>query len=109
VATRKLVRQSVASLCDELAISERQLRRRVRAAAGYGPRALARVMRFSRFVAAIDSGRTDLALLAHELGYADQSHLTRESRRLSGLPPRALIEARGMLPDGTPSGGFLPD
>lgn len=108
-ATKKLADRSVASLCKELGISERQLRRRFHAATGYGPRALARILRFSRLVAALDAGRTDLARLAHELGYADQSHLTREVRRLSGLPPRELIQARGILPDGTPSGGFLPD
>ena len=44
---------------------------------------------------ALAHGRGDdpaeLALLAAEAGYADQSHLTRECLRLSGLPPAALM------------------
>jgi AraC-like DNA-binding protein len=75
-------------------LSERQLRRRVETAVGYPPRTLARVLRFQRFLAAARSapaGRRDLSRLAAESGYADQAHLTRESRRLAGLPPAALL------------------
>ncbi len=36
-------------------------------------------------------GGHDLAGLAATAGYADQAHLTRESRRLAGLPPAALL------------------
>jgi AraC-like DNA-binding protein len=78
-----------------LGISERQLRRRCQAAVGYGPRMLARVLRFRRFVSRIDAGATDLAGLAAEAGYADQAHLTRESRELAGLTPAALARSRG--------------
>jgi AraC-like DNA-binding protein len=79
---------------EQLAISERQLRRRCQAAAGYGPRMMARVLRFRRFVDRIDAGDTDLAALAAAAGYADQAHLTRESTRLAGLPPAALARSR---------------
>jgi AraC-like DNA-binding protein len=41
----------VTALGDELGISERQLRRRFNDAVGYGPKTLARVLRFQRFVA----------------------------------------------------------
>ena len=85
---------SVDGLARELGLSERQLRRRFHVAVGYGPKALARVLRFRRFMRAIDSGRADLAQLAFELGYADQAHLTRETTRLAGLPPLALIRSR---------------
>jgi methylphosphotriester-DNA--protein-cysteine methyltransferase len=56
---------------------------------------LARVLRFRRFVSRIDAGATDLAGLAAETGYADQAHLTRESRQLAGLTPAALARSRG--------------
>jgi AraC-like DNA-binding protein len=82
---------------ERLAISERQLRRRCQSAAGYGPQTLARVLRFRRFVSRIDTGATDLAVLAAEAGYADQAHLTRESTRLAGLPPAALARSRLVL------------
>jgi AraC-like DNA-binding protein len=84
----------VGTLARELAISERQLRRRFHAAVGYGPGTLARVLRFRRFLSLLDRGGDDLAGLAFDAGYADQSHLTRESRRLAGLSPRGVIQAR---------------
>jgi methylphosphotriester-DNA--protein-cysteine methyltransferase len=52
------------------------------------------VLRFRRFVEAIDRGRADLAALAWEAGYADQAHLSREATRLAGLPPLRFIRAR---------------
>ncbi|MGH8986016.1 MAG: AraC family transcriptional regulator [Acidimicrobiia bacterium] len=86
--------QPVHRLADDAALSERQLRRRVEAAVGYPPRMLARILRFQRFLGAARAARSDrrdLAGLAAEIGYADQAHLTRESRRLAGLPPAALL------------------
>jgi AraC-like DNA-binding protein len=79
-----------------LEVGERQLLRRCRAAAGYGPATLRRVLRFRRFVTRIDAGPggPDLARLAADTGYADQAHLSRECVRLAGLPPTALAVHR---------------
>jgi AraC-like DNA-binding protein len=93
-AAPRVADAGVAALSREFAISERQLRRRFHAAVGYGPGTLARIVRFRRFVAMLDRGRDDLAGLAFDAGYADQAHLTRESRRLAGLSPVGLIQAR---------------
>ena len=84
----------LAALAREFAISERQLRRRFHAAVGYGPATLARILRFGRFLSLLDEGRDDLAGLAFESGYADQAHLSRETRRLAGLSPAGLLRAR---------------
>ncbi len=58
---------------------------------GVPPKVVARLHRFERLVAAM---RTHPHLswsdLAHAFGYADQSHLTREVRRLSGMTPTEL-------------------
>jgi transcriptional regulator GlxA family with amidase domain len=83
-------------MAADLGVSERHLYRRCRAAVGYGPATLRRVLRFRRFVSGIDqtAASPDLARLATETGYADQAHLTRESTRLAGLPPAALARAR---------------
>jgi AraC-like DNA-binding protein len=87
----------VGSLHDALHISERQLRRRCLAAIGLGPKALHRILRFQGFLALVQSAlaqgrRPDgLARLAADAGYADQSHLTRESVRLMGISPAAFL------------------
>jgi AraC-like DNA-binding protein len=93
-AARRLSTQDVQTVARELFVSDRQLRRRFHSAVGYGPKTLARVLRFRRFVDAIDDGRADLAALAFDIGYADQAHLTREATRLAGLPPAALVRDR---------------
>jgi AraC-like DNA-binding protein len=91
-----------------VALSERQLRRRFDAAIGYGPATLVRVQRFQRFLHATTAQpEAPLAWLAAEAGYADQAHLARECRRLSGLPPSALLDA-GAGPAGDTTGSFKP-
>ena len=92
-AVRRLAdpRTRVEALAGDLGLSERQLRRRFDAAAGYGPKTLQRVLRFRRFLATADG---DLARAALDAGYADQSHLTRECTRLAGRPPGALLALR---------------
>jgi AraC-like DNA-binding protein len=97
-AARRLGAQDVQTVARELFVSDRQLRRRFHSAVGYGPKTLARVLRFRRFVDAIDDGRADLAALAFDIGYSDQAHLTREATRLSGLPPAALVRDRTSAP-----------
>jgi AraC-like DNA-binding protein len=110
-------RTPVEALGASLGIGERQLRRRFDDAVGYGPKTLQRVLRFQRFLALAQPpagpagpGREppELARLAFEAGYADQAHLTRECRRLAGLPPAALL-ATGAGPSGERSAAFAPD
>jgi AraC-like DNA-binding protein len=94
IAARRVAGEEVGALARDLGLSQRHLRRRFHAAAGYGPKTLARILRFRRFVHAIDRGRTDLAGLALDAGYADQAHLTRETTRLAGLPPAPFVTER---------------
>jgi AraC-like DNA-binding protein len=90
----------VRALADALGVSERQLLRRFRAAVGYGPKTLVRVLRFQRFLDAAwgrgeaeSAPAADLALLAAQAGFADQAHLTRECGRLAGATPAELLAA----------------
>jgi AraC-like DNA-binding protein len=83
----------VGRLGEALGIGERQLLRRFDASVGYGPKVLDRVLRFQRFVArarAVADNVDGLARVAADLGYADQPHLTRDCKRLSGLSPAQL-------------------
>ena len=83
-------------VAGEVGLSERQLRRRCHAAAGYGPKTLQRVLRFQRFVRMLDAAAKplDLGAAAARAGYADQAHLTRECGALSGLTPTVLARVR---------------
>lgn len=75
----------------QLHMSERTLRRRFEDAFGYGPKTLDRILRFHRYRRLQrQQGDASTALLAIEAGYADQAHLIRESRRLTGVTPTAL-------------------
>ena len=81
-------------LLGRLNMSERTLRRRFEDAFGYGPKTLDRILRFQRFWRLRKkAAEASTALLAIEAGYADQAHLIRESRRLTGVTPLALARA----------------
>ncbi|MFI0845481.1 DUF6597 domain-containing transcriptional factor [Mesorhizobium sp. IMUNJ 23232] len=82
----------MAVILDRLDVSPRTLRRRCQEAFGYGPKTLDRILRFQRFLNfARGSAEPRLAGLAFAAGYADQAHLTREVRRLSGFSPAAIL------------------
>jgi AraC-like DNA-binding protein len=81
----------VRGLIDDFGWSERTLLRRCNEAFGYGPKTLERILRFQRFLALLTERPAALADLAIEAGYADQAHLAREVRRLSGYTPSALM------------------
>jgi AraC-like DNA-binding protein len=87
-----------AALPALLSISERQLRRRCRAAVGVGPKELHRILRLRGFSAGVQASiarrgdsDVDLARWAVETGYHDQAHLTRECRRLLGVTPGEFL------------------
>jgi AraC-like DNA-binding protein len=84
----------VAALARTAAISERQLQRRFRATVGYGPKTLQRVLRFQRLVGSLGRDGAGLSRHAADAGYADQAHLTRETRELAGVTP---VELRDRL------------
>ncbi|GAA3581852.1 helix-turn-helix transcriptional regulator [Amycolatopsis ultiminotia] len=71
-------------------VGERQLRRRFILAVGYGPATYLRILRFQRAIARAPA-TAGLAALATAAGYADQAHLSRECRTLTGLPPNTYF------------------
>jgi AraC-like DNA-binding protein len=82
-------------LCRGLAMSDRTLRRRFDESFGYGPKTLDRILRFQRFRRLARQADASTAILAAEAGYADQAHLVRESRRLTGITPQQLAQSFG--------------
>jgi AraC-like DNA-binding protein len=94
--------RGTAALPALLSISERQLRRRCRAAVGVGPKELHRILRFQGFIARVQASvaqqgdsDVDLARWAVEAGYHDQAHLGRECRRLLDVTPGEVLAQYG--------------
>jgi AraC-like DNA-binding protein len=83
-------RDLIAWLTGTLGMSERTLRRRFHEAYGYGPKTLHRILRFNSYLKLAQTSPQAAAALAADAGYADQAHLIREARRLTGATPRQL-------------------
>ena len=93
IATTRLT--DIGSLCGGVGLSERQLLRRCRERLGYGPKTLHRILRLQHLLllAARRSVRQGgLAALAAVAGYADQAHMARDVRALTGLTPGDLLK-----------------
>jgi AraC-like DNA-binding protein len=79
----------IEEIAAALGLSERQLRRRFLATVGYGPKTLQRILRMRSFLKLGEAD--DLAGSAAAAGYADQAHLNREVRALTGLTPGEIL------------------
>jgi AraC-like DNA-binding protein len=84
-------RARVAQVASELGVSARQLQRLISDAVGYGPKVLARVLRFRRLQSLPAAPLVELAL---DAGYADQAHMTAEVTELAGLSPVRFLKDR---------------
>lgn len=80
----------VAHLCDRFAMSERALQRLTSRRLGITPKWLIQRRRLHEAAERLRRGDVDLAGLAAELGYADQAHLTRDVRTVTGWTPGRL-------------------
>ena len=78
---------TVSSLARHVGVPERRLRDRMTTAIGYGPKLLARVMRFQAATTLLRDAEFDLADVALATGYFDQAHLTRDVTALAGISP----------------------
>ncbi|MFJ8578196.1 helix-turn-helix domain-containing protein [Micromonospora sp. NPDC093277] len=93
VAARLAAGATVAATAAEVGLGARALHRRSQALFGYGPKTLARILRMRRALDLAHAG-TPLAEVAALAGYADQAHLTREVKHLTGVPPTHLTQRR---------------
>ncbi len=87
--------RTVRGIASDVGISERQLFRRCVDEVGYGPKHLVRVLRLQRLLElARRLPDATLARLAAAAGYADQSHMSRECRALTGITPARLVRSQ---------------
>jgi AraC-like DNA-binding protein len=91
---------TVSELADHAGLSVRQLERLFHAHVGMSPKLLGRLSRFEaaqRTLYEADA-KVSLTQLAHELGFADQAHFTREFRAFSERSPSGFVtEVRDFL------------
>jgi AraC-like DNA-binding protein len=86
--------------------SPRNLGRLFDAWVGLSPKRFARVVRAQAALRRLtDEPEVDLAMLAAELGFADQAHLTRELQALVGLAPTAPARRSGTRSCRSPAPG----
>jgi len=85
-------RAPVTTVCKNLGISNKHLIEQFRRLVGLPPKIMGRIARFQQVV---DTCRGQQAIdwpdLAYASGYADQSHLIREFRRLAGVTPSDFL------------------
>ena len=75
-------------IAEQLNVSPRTLQRHFARYVGASPLWVLRRYRLQDAATAIDAGRgSDLAELAHSLGFADQAHFTRAFTAVVGVPP----------------------
>lgn len=89
---------TVQSLARRFGLSARSLERAFEQRVGVSPKLYLRIARFQNALRLLmDDSTADLARLAADCGYYDQSHLVREFHALAGGIPR---EYKGYMPDG---------
>ncbi len=81
---------SVGAAAAQAGLSPRQLERQFQAQLGMTPKHFQKVLRLRRALASAKAGES-LAGAAAVAGYADQPHLNRDVRRLTGLAPSQLL------------------
>jgi AraC-like DNA-binding protein len=91
-----IAESSVEAAADAAGVGVRTLQRWCAAEIGISPRHYLRLLRFARAMRGIQADDDALALHAACAGFADQPHMAREFRALSGRKPsRARHEASG--------------
>lgn len=94
------------SLSAPLGVTDRHLRRAIRAETGISPRRFARVRRLHALLRdADDAAKPGWASLAARHGFADQSHLIREMQALVGVTPAQLVAERRAEPTAASDAG----
>lgn len=90
----RIRRRTGPSLAERFACSERTIQRALTESLGHGPKWISRRIRLQEVALALATRPIDdLAIIATDLGYSDQSHLTRDFRTTTGITPDAYRHA----------------
>ncbi|RPA06091.1 helix-turn-helix domain-containing protein [Gordonia sp. OPL2] len=78
---------SVTQICDRFHVTERTLQRLTQRRLGLTPKWLIQRRRLHEAAERLRGPETTLAMVAAELGYADEAHLVRDFRTVTGMTP----------------------
>ncbi|MDL9935405.1 helix-turn-helix domain-containing protein [Gordonia sp. ABSL1-1] len=81
---------AVGQICDHFHLTERSLQRITRRRLGLTPKWLIQRRRLHEAAERLREPGDTLAVLAAELGYADEAHLVRDFRTVTGMTPRGF-------------------
>jgi AraC-like DNA-binding protein len=87
---------NIATLAQQLTLSPRQLERRFQQQVGASPKFIARTLRMQAALRLLERAPNYRGAYALAAGFADEPHLAREFRALTGLSPRQLVRERGV-------------
>jgi AraC-like DNA-binding protein len=94
-AWQRLVRTggavTIGRIAGEVGWSHKHLIARFRQQVGLAPKTAARLVRFDAVGRRLEGQAPDWADLARDAGYADQAHLVRDFRQLTGMTPTAYL------------------
>jgi AraC-like DNA-binding protein len=85
----------VSQVCEQFAVTERQLQRLCSRRVGLGPKWIIQRRRLHEAAEALRAGSANLAAIAADLGYADQAHFTRDFKSVTGRTPGEFAAALG--------------
>jgi AraC-like DNA-binding protein len=77
----------IAFVAESLGITTRSLHRDILRWTGHSPKVFARILRMQTAMRNLRNGSASIAEVSAATGYADQAHMTREFRRLTGATP----------------------
>jgi AraC-like DNA-binding protein len=97
----------VGALTDAAGVSGTHLAAQFKTHVGVTPKRVARIYRFARLIVSVDAGRpVNWAEVAHDAGYFDQAHFSREFKDFTGHTPTEYLALRRRFPA---EEGFPPD
>jgi AraC-like DNA-binding protein len=82
----------IRELADTLCISSDAFEKRFRRVVGTSPKQFASIVRLRTLISS-RSDKNTLTELAHEAGYFDQAHFTKEFKLFTGLPPSEFFKS----------------
>lgn len=83
----KLISQPIYQVSRETGYSERTLHRQITQQTGFSPNLYARILRFQRALFLLSKPNLTLSGIAHQCGYYDQAHFSKDFKEFAGISP----------------------